>query len=182
MAICSFNVRTPASEAGIANLTTQARKIKYDVIGMTETRVYCRLHSVFDTEGEFSLGTCDSRVKNHTNVIAGDFDAKDSRRRAAKELYVGTHGMKWSKHGGKLFELSCRSTTSTGELQSLRKEAQRHGISIPPATLWEDSAINNIDEECLSRSIPSRYCYYGKESTVAKILPPFKNSPADPPP
>ena len=38
MAICTFNARTLASEACIEDLMMQARKIKYDVIGLTETR------------------------------------------------------------------------------------------------------------------------------------------------
>ncbi|EYC24988.1 hypothetical protein Y032_0012g1623 [Ancylostoma ceylanicum] len=38
MTICTFNARTLASEASIEDLMVQARKIRYDVIGLTETR------------------------------------------------------------------------------------------------------------------------------------------------
>ncbi|KAK6744673.1 hypothetical protein RB195_011409 [Necator americanus] len=38
MAICTYNARTLASEAAIEDLMMQAKKIKYDVIGLTETR------------------------------------------------------------------------------------------------------------------------------------------------
>ncbi|XGW10330.1 hypothetical protein V3C99_012091 [Haemonchus contortus] len=61
MAICTFNARTLASEACIEDLMMQARKIKYDVIGLTETRRHRPLHAVFETGEELFLGTCDSR-------------------------------------------------------------------------------------------------------------------------
>ncbi|KAK6735635.1 hypothetical protein RB195_018697 [Necator americanus] len=38
MTICTYNARTLASEAAIEDLMMQAKKIKYDVIGLTETR------------------------------------------------------------------------------------------------------------------------------------------------
>nr|CDJ80500.1 Endonuclease exonuclease phosphatase domain containing protein [Haemonchus contortus] len=60
MAICTFNARTLASEACIEDLMMQARKIKYDVIGLTETRRHRPLHAVFETGKELFLGTCDS--------------------------------------------------------------------------------------------------------------------------
>nr|CDJ97432.1 Endonuclease exonuclease phosphatase domain containing protein [Haemonchus contortus] len=61
MAICTFNARTLAPEAYIEDLMMQARKIKYDVIGLTETRRHRPLHAVFETREELFLGTCDSR-------------------------------------------------------------------------------------------------------------------------
>ncbi|EYB87786.1 hypothetical protein Y032_0257g401 [Ancylostoma ceylanicum] len=39
----------------------QARKIRYDVIGLTETRRHRQLNATFDTGEELFLGTCDSR-------------------------------------------------------------------------------------------------------------------------
>ncbi|KAK6756087.1 hypothetical protein RB195_014463 [Necator americanus] len=38
MTICTYNARTLASEGAIEDLMMQAKKIKYDVIGLTETR------------------------------------------------------------------------------------------------------------------------------------------------
>ncbi|RCN45469.1 hypothetical protein ANCCAN_08546 [Ancylostoma caninum] len=38
----------------------QARKIRYDVIGLTETRRHRPLNATFDTRGEVFLGACDS--------------------------------------------------------------------------------------------------------------------------
>ena len=61
MAICTFNARTLASEACIEDLMMQARKIKYDVIGLTEKRRHHALQAVFETGEELFLGTCDSR-------------------------------------------------------------------------------------------------------------------------
>uniref|UniRef100_A0A7I4Z5G1 Endo/exonuclease/phosphatase domain-containing protein n=1 Tax=Haemonchus contortus TaxID=6289 RepID=A0A7I4Z5G1_HAECO len=81
MAICTFNARKLASEACIEDLMTQARKIKYDVIGLTETRRHCALHVVVETGKELFLGTSDSRGVG--GVIVSDFNAKIGLRRAA---------------------------------------------------------------------------------------------------
>ncbi|VDP18346.1 unnamed protein product [Heligmosomoides polygyrus] len=40
MTICTYNYRTLALEASVEDLMMQARKIKYDVIGLAETRRY----------------------------------------------------------------------------------------------------------------------------------------------
>nr|CDJ94228.1 Endonuclease exonuclease phosphatase domain containing protein [Haemonchus contortus] len=69
MAICAFNARTLASEACIEDLMMQARKIKYDVIGLTETRRHRPLHAVFETGEELFLGTCDSRGVGGVGVL-----------------------------------------------------------------------------------------------------------------
>ncbi|XGW15451.1 hypothetical protein V3C99_001151 [Haemonchus contortus] len=61
MAICAFDARTLASEACIEDLMMRARKIKYDIIGLTETRMHHSLHAVFETGEELFLGTCDTR-------------------------------------------------------------------------------------------------------------------------
>ncbi|KAK6735663.1 hypothetical protein RB195_018723 [Necator americanus] len=60
MTICTYNARTLASEAAIEDLMMQAKKIKYDVIGLTETRRRHPLNAVNETE-ELFLGTCDSK-------------------------------------------------------------------------------------------------------------------------
>ncbi|XGW28882.1 hypothetical protein V3C99_008574 [Haemonchus contortus] len=69
MAICTFNARTLASEARIEDRMMQARKIKYDVIGLTETRRHRPLHAVFETGEELFLGTCDSRGVGGVGVL-----------------------------------------------------------------------------------------------------------------
>uniref|UniRef100_W6NCY2 Endonuclease exonuclease phosphatase domain containing protein n=1 Tax=Haemonchus contortus TaxID=6289 RepID=W6NCY2_HAECO len=69
MAICTFNARTLASEACIEDLMMQARKIKYDVIGLTETRRHRPLHAVFETGEELFLGTSDSRGVGGVGVL-----------------------------------------------------------------------------------------------------------------
>ncbi|KAK6758448.1 hypothetical protein RB195_015956 [Necator americanus] len=61
MAICTYNARTLTSEATIEYLMMQAKKIKYDVIGLTETRRRHPLNAVYETGEEMFLGTCDSR-------------------------------------------------------------------------------------------------------------------------
>ena len=61
MTICTYNAMTLASDASIEDLLMQARKIKYDVIGLTETRRHHPLNATFDTGEELFLGTCDSK-------------------------------------------------------------------------------------------------------------------------
>ncbi|KIH69517.1 hypothetical protein ANCDUO_00141 [Ancylostoma duodenale] len=47
----------------------QARKIKYDVIGLTETRRHCPLNATFDTGEELFLGTCDRTRASGVGVL-----------------------------------------------------------------------------------------------------------------
>ncbi|ETN82465.1 hypothetical protein NECAME_07954 [Necator americanus] len=61
MAICTYNARTLASEAAIEDLMMQAKKIKYDVIGLTETKRRHPLNAVYESGEELFLGTCYSR-------------------------------------------------------------------------------------------------------------------------
>ncbi|KAK6740639.1 hypothetical protein RB195_008854 [Necator americanus] len=69
MTICTYNARTLASEAAIKDLMVQAKKIKYDVIGLTETRRRHSLNAVFETGEELFLGTCDSRGVGGVGVL-----------------------------------------------------------------------------------------------------------------
>ncbi|VDL84877.1 unnamed protein product [Nippostrongylus brasiliensis] len=69
MTICTYNARTLASDASVEDLMMQARKIKYDVIGLTETRRNRPLHAVFDTGEELFLGTCDRRGVGGIGVL-----------------------------------------------------------------------------------------------------------------
>uniref|UniRef100_A0A7I4YW80 Reverse transcriptase domain-containing protein n=1 Tax=Haemonchus contortus TaxID=6289 RepID=A0A7I4YW80_HAECO len=52
MAIGTSNARTLASGACKEDLTMQARKIKYDVIGLTEAKRHRPLHAVFENGEE----------------------------------------------------------------------------------------------------------------------------------
>ncbi|KAK6765029.1 hypothetical protein RB195_025097 [Necator americanus] len=61
MTTCTYNARTLASEAAIEDLMMQARKIKNDVIGLTETSRRHPLNAVYETGEELFLETCDSR-------------------------------------------------------------------------------------------------------------------------
>ncbi|EYB87785.1 hypothetical protein Y032_0257g400 [Ancylostoma ceylanicum] len=69
MTICTFNARKLASEASIEDLMVQARKIRYDVIGLNETRRHWPLNATFDTGEELFLGTCDSRGVGGVGVL-----------------------------------------------------------------------------------------------------------------
>ncbi|RCN49966.1 hypothetical protein ANCCAN_04002 [Ancylostoma caninum] len=69
MTVCTFSARTLASEASIEDLMMQARKIRYDVIRLTETRRHRPLNATFDTGEELFLGTCDSRGAGGVGVL-----------------------------------------------------------------------------------------------------------------
>ncbi|VDO43401.1 unnamed protein product [Haemonchus placei] len=104
--ICTFDARTLALEACIEDLMMQARKTKYDVIGVIETRMHRLLHAVFEIGEELFLGACDSR---------GVGGAVRGESYEVWERSLNT-SMKWS-----------------------------HFASL--ASKWEDSVIDNIDEE-----------------------------------
>ncbi|RCN42794.1 hypothetical protein ANCCAN_11227 [Ancylostoma caninum] len=61
MTVCTFNARTLASEVSIEDLVMQARKIRYDIIGLNQTRRRWPLEATFHNGEELFLGTCDSR-------------------------------------------------------------------------------------------------------------------------
>ncbi|VDL79587.1 unnamed protein product [Nippostrongylus brasiliensis] len=50
MTICTYNARTLASDASVEDLMMRTRKIKNNVIGLTETRKHRPLHVLFDIE------------------------------------------------------------------------------------------------------------------------------------
>ncbi|KAK6737549.1 hypothetical protein RB195_019948 [Necator americanus] len=77
MAICTYNPRTLAAEATVEDLMMQAKKIKYDVIGLTETRRRHPLNAVYETGEELFLGTCDSRGVGGVGVLVNTNIAKN---------------------------------------------------------------------------------------------------------
>ncbi|KAK6764502.1 hypothetical protein RB195_024721 [Necator americanus] len=77
MTICTYHARTFASEAAIEDLMMQAKKIKYDVIGLTETRRRHPLNAVYETGEELLLGTCDSRGVGGVGVLVNTSMAKN---------------------------------------------------------------------------------------------------------
>ncbi|KAK6730010.1 hypothetical protein RB195_006832 [Necator americanus] len=60
MTICTYNARTLASEATIEDLMMQAKKNKYDVIGLTKTRRCHPLNALYESREELFLETGDS--------------------------------------------------------------------------------------------------------------------------
>ncbi|KAK6733430.1 hypothetical protein RB195_017269 [Necator americanus] len=72
MAICTYNARTLASEAAIEDLMMQAKKIKYDVIELTDTRRRHPFNVVYETGEELFLGTCDSRAYDPNRTSADE--------------------------------------------------------------------------------------------------------------
>ncbi|KAK6763753.1 hypothetical protein RB195_024184 [Necator americanus] len=77
MTICTYSARTLASEAAIKDLMMHAKKIKYDFIGLTETRRRHPLNVVYETGEELFLGTCDSRGVSGVGVLVNTSMAKN---------------------------------------------------------------------------------------------------------
>ncbi|KAK6739429.1 hypothetical protein RB195_008113 [Necator americanus] len=73
MTICTYNARTLASEAAIEDLIMKSKKIKYDIIGLTETR----RNAVYETGEVLFLGTCDSRGVGGVGVLINTSMAKN---------------------------------------------------------------------------------------------------------
>uniref|UniRef100_A0A0K0CWS2 C2H2-type domain-containing protein n=1 Tax=Angiostrongylus cantonensis TaxID=6313 RepID=A0A0K0CWS2_ANGCA len=67
--ICTYIARTLASESSIEDLLMQARMIRYDVIGLAETRRRYPFNTVYVTGEELFLGTCDSRGVGGVGVL-----------------------------------------------------------------------------------------------------------------
>ncbi|KAK6760595.1 hypothetical protein RB195_021890 [Necator americanus] len=61
MTISAYNARPLASDAAVEDLIMQARRFKYDVIGLTEMRRHHPLNAVYVTGEELFFGACDSR-------------------------------------------------------------------------------------------------------------------------
>ncbi|KAK6761432.1 hypothetical protein RB195_022485 [Necator americanus] len=104
-------------------------------------------------------------------VIVGDFNAKVGPRRTPEELHIGTHGLQWNDQGERLSEFiktihgnsqfekpsSLRWTWESpggGRAEKAAKFRERNprttikwDLFATLAGFWEDSAMDNIDEE-----------------------------------
>ncbi|KAK6737800.1 hypothetical protein RB195_020105 [Necator americanus] len=89
MAICTYNARTLASEAAIEDLKMQAKKIKYDVIGLTKTRRRHPLNAVYETGEELFIGTCDSRGVGGVGVLVNTSMAKNIDSFEQRTIRIG---------------------------------------------------------------------------------------------
>ncbi|VDM64577.1 unnamed protein product [Angiostrongylus costaricensis] len=58
---CTYNSRALASESSVDDVLMRARRIRYDVISLAETRIRQHFNTVYGTREELFLGTCDSR-------------------------------------------------------------------------------------------------------------------------
>ncbi|ETN78433.1 hypothetical protein NECAME_02870 [Necator americanus] len=71
MTFCTYNTRTLASEAAIKDLIMQAKKTKYDVIGLTETRRRHLLNAEHATvEVLVDLASSSTRVWQITSTLS----------------------------------------------------------------------------------------------------------------
>ncbi|KAK6728589.1 hypothetical protein RB195_005934 [Necator americanus] len=144
MAICTYNARTLASEAAIEDLMMQAKKIKYDVIGLTETRRRHPLKAVYETGEELFLGTCDSRgvgaqkekekilfqttyesSTTEKKILYGPKIYHHLPRRTPEELHIGTHGLHWNDQGERLSEFIMTIKTIHGNSQFQKPSSLR---------------------------------------------------------
>uniref|UniRef100_A0A0K0DMF9 Craniofacial development protein 2-like n=1 Tax=Angiostrongylus cantonensis TaxID=6313 RepID=A0A0K0DMF9_ANGCA len=66
--IGTYNARTLAYESSIEDLLMQARMIRYDVIGLSETRRCHPFNANCDTGEELFFGTCNGRGEGGVGV------------------------------------------------------------------------------------------------------------------
>ncbi|ETN78633.1 hypothetical protein NECAME_10219 [Necator americanus] len=133
MTICTYNARTLASEAAIEDLMMQAKKIKYEVIGLTETRRRHPLDAVYETGEELFLGTCDSRGVGGVGVLVNTSMAKNID--SFKQLTT------------RIGRLRMRRCGPTPALERSPRTIINWDLFATLADFWEDSAMDNIDEE-----------------------------------
>ncbi|VDO18969.1 unnamed protein product [Heligmosomoides polygyrus] len=68
----------------------QARKIKYDVSGLTETRKHHPLQAAYDSGEELFLGTCDSRGVGGVGVLGRVVQVSDNPNRTSATMRCGS--------------------------------------------------------------------------------------------
>uniref|UniRef100_A0A7I4XWN0 Similar to n=1 Tax=Haemonchus contortus TaxID=6289 RepID=A0A7I4XWN0_HAECO len=73
-----------------------------------------------------------------------DFNAKIGPRRTAEKLHIGTHGMEWNVPGERLPELIMSTHTIHGNETPRPPSTETTSL---PLRVWEDSVIDNTDEE-----------------------------------
>ncbi|KIH44002.1 hypothetical protein ANCDUO_25984, partial [Ancylostoma duodenale] len=164
MTVCTFNARTLASEASIEDLMMQAGKIRYDVIGLTETRRHRPLNATFDTGEELFLGTCDSRgvggvgVLVNTNLVMNIDSFKQLTTRIGR-LRLRRCG---SMPAVTIFvAYAPTSSYDEEEIEAFYMDLEKFyredhtfyrpvinwGLFTSLAGFWEDAVVDNIDEE-----------------------------------
>ncbi|RCN48744.1 hypothetical protein ANCCAN_05206 [Ancylostoma caninum] len=128
MTVCTFSARTLALEASIEDLMMQARKIRYDVIALIETKTHRPLNATFDTS-ELFLGTCDNRgvdgvgVFVNTNLVM-NIDSFEQLTTPNRIGEIAAKFKKWSP-----------------------KPVINWGLFTSSAGFREDAFVDNIDEE-----------------------------------
>ncbi|RCN40944.1 hypothetical protein ANCCAN_13113 [Ancylostoma caninum] len=136
MTVCTFNARTLASEASTKDLMMQARKIRYDVIGLAETRRHRPLNAIFDTGEELFLGTCDSRRVDGVGVLVN----------ANLVMNIDSFGQLTTRVG-RLRLRRCGSIPALTIFRRSSKPVINWGLFTSLAGLWEDAVVDNIDKE-----------------------------------
>ncbi|KAK6764736.1 hypothetical protein RB195_024896 [Necator americanus] len=66
----------------------QAKKIKYDVIGLTETRRRHPLNAAYETGEELFLGTCDSRGVGGVGVLVNTTPTTSYEKEEVEAFYM----------------------------------------------------------------------------------------------
>ncbi|KIH46798.1 hypothetical protein ANCDUO_23146, partial [Ancylostoma duodenale] len=129
----------------------QARKTRYDVIGLTETGKHRKLNATFDTGEELFLGTCDSRgvggvgVLVNTNLVMNVNSFKQLTTR------IGRLRLKRCGPIPALTIFVAHAPTSCYDEGTLRPSIWTWRSSTEKTTqstsFWEDAVVDNIDEE-----------------------------------
>ncbi|KIH67364.1 hypothetical protein ANCDUO_02301 [Ancylostoma duodenale] len=120
----------------------QARKIRYDVIGLIETRRHRPLTSTFDTGEELFLGTCDSRGVGGVGVLVSTNLAMNIDSFEQLTTRIGRLRLRRCGPIPVVTIFVAYAPTSTyddEEIEAFYMD-RRTGS-------WEDAVVDNIDEE-----------------------------------
>ncbi|KIH65072.1 hypothetical protein ANCDUO_04608 [Ancylostoma duodenale] len=126
----------------------QARKIRYDVTGLSETSRHQPLNATFDTGEELFLETCHSRrvgVLVNTNLVMNI----DSFQQLT--IRIGRLRLRRCGSIAALTIFAAFAPTSSYNEERVEKWSPKPIISLNLFTLtagfWEDAVVGNIDEE-----------------------------------
>ncbi|KIH64348.1 hypothetical protein ANCDUO_05344 [Ancylostoma duodenale] len=132
----------------------QARKIRYDVIGLTETRRHRPLNATFDTGEELFLGTCDSRGVGGVGVLvntnlAMNIDSFEQlttrigrlRLRRCGSIPALTIFVAYSP------TFSCDEEEIEALFMDLEKPVINWDLFTSLASFWGEAVVDNIDKE-----------------------------------
>ncbi|KIH68353.1 hypothetical protein ANCDUO_01310 [Ancylostoma duodenale] len=145
----------------------QARKIRYDVIGLTETRRHRPLNATFDTGEELFFGTCDSRGVGGVGVLVNTNLIKNIDSFEQLTTRIGRLRLRRCGSMPAVIIFVAYAPTSSYDEEEIEafftdlgkfyredhtfykspKPVVNWGLFTSLAGFWEDAVVDNIDEK-----------------------------------